>query len=63
MDRENLVSLRQMAIIDDGSISSYKKMNLAEVGIGIEHGSILQNLTTGYETVRTSEQMETQTYL
>ncbi|EFP01006.1 hypothetical protein CRE_20795 [Caenorhabditis remanei] len=39
-----------MAFIDDGSISSYKKMKLAEVGIGIEHGSILQNLTTGYET-------------
>lgn len=50
LDRENLVSLRQMAFIDDGSLSSYKRMRLAEIGIGIEHGSKLRNFTKEYTT-------------
>ncbi|UMM10324.1 hypothetical protein L5515_000148 [Caenorhabditis briggsae] len=48
LDRENLVSLRQMAFIDDGSFGGRKQRRLSEFGIDIEHGSLLKNFTKEY---------------
>ncbi|CAO4359998.1 unnamed protein product [Caenorhabditis nigoni] len=48
LDRENLVSLRQMAFIDDGSFGGRKQRRLSEFGIGIEHGSLLKDFTKEY---------------
>lgn len=43
LDRENLVSLRQVAFIDDGSFGGHKHRKLSEIGIGIQHGSMFKN--------------------